>query len=330
MNKAITTQRLILRPWRLEDYDLFADLNSDARVMEHFPRVLSKEESHQFAHKCATKIQESGWGLWAVEVPDVADFIGFIGLAPINFACSFSSAIEVGWRLAHPYWGKGYAPEGALAALKYGYETLGLEEIVSMTAVGNQRSRRVMEKIGMYRDPHDDFDHPNIPEGHHLQRHVLYRLPRSRYEVKVSEARPENFAPRCEVAACYLEVNGKLLVMERALTQSEGKTWGVPAGKLESGEEPIQAAIRELYEETHIHISQNDITSIGTLYVQKPKISYVYHMFQAQLIETPEIQLSSEHTQYLWVSPQQIEQIPLIGGGIEALNYYIRNKRTAR
>lgn len=128
------------------------------------------------ANRISSKLEEQGWGLWAVSVPGVVDFIGFIGLAEPTFSAHFTPAVKVGWRLAYPFWGKGYAAEGVLACLKYGFETLSLKEIVSFTAAQNMRSRAVMERIGMQHDLEDDFDHPNLFEGHWLRRHVLYRL----------------------------------------------------------------------------------------------------------------------------------------------------------
>ncbi len=174
----LKTERLVLRPWCQEDLEPFAKLNADPFVMEYFPKTLAKEESDQWGERMKAKIEEKGWGFWAVSIPGIADFIGFIGLNFVDHAflpVHFTPAVEIGWRLAFDYWGKGYATEGAKACLKYGFETLNLSEIVSFTAVRNMRSRRVMEKIGMHRDEKDDFDHPKLPEGHPLKRHVLYR-----------------------------------------------------------------------------------------------------------------------------------------------------------
>lgn len=172
----LKTKRLILRPWREKDLELFAEMNADQEVMKYFPSILSKEESNQMAKRMQTKIEERGWGFWAVTVPGIAEFIGFIGLNDVTFPAQFTPAVEIGWRLARDYWGKGYATEGALACLNYGFEVLNLDEIVSFTAVQNMPSRAVMERIGMHHNPKDDFDHPKLPEGHWLRRHVLYRL----------------------------------------------------------------------------------------------------------------------------------------------------------
>jgi 3-dehydroquinate dehydratase / shikimate dehydrogenase len=172
----IKTKRLILRPWQEKDLKPFAALNADHRVMEYFPSLLTQKESDDRVHSWQAKIKAKGWGLWAVSISDIADFIGFIGLEYVNFEAHFTPAVEIGWRLAYPFWGKGYATEGALACLKYGFEILELEEIVSFTAVQNMRSRAVMERIGMHHDIKDDFNHPKLFEGHSLRRHVLYRL----------------------------------------------------------------------------------------------------------------------------------------------------------
>lgn len=180
----IKTERLILRPWCAEDLEPFAKLNADPRVMEYFPSTLSHEESDAFAQIISAKLQEQEWGLWAVSVPEISDFIGFIGLSIPSFSAHFTPAVEVGWHLAYEYWGCGYATEGALGALRYGFKTLNLDEIVSYTAVQNLRSMAVMKKIGMHHNPVDDFDHPKLPEGDKLRRHVLYRLETNEWQRK--------------------------------------------------------------------------------------------------------------------------------------------------
>ncbi len=175
----IKTKRLILRSWRESDLEPFAQMNADPKVMEYFPSVMSREESDQLAKKMQSKIEETGYGFLAVSIPNVSDFIGFLGLNSIDkTTCPvhFSPAIEIGWRLESRYWGKGYATEGAIACLRYAFETLGLSEIVSFTAEQNIPSRTVMSKIGMQYDPKGDFDHPKLPEGHRLKKSVLYRL----------------------------------------------------------------------------------------------------------------------------------------------------------
>lgn len=172
----LETKRLILRPWREEDFQPFAQLNADPRVMEYLIGPLAPHESNDLAIGIQNKMKEQGWGIWAIEVPGVADFIGFVGLAPVRFSAPFTPAVEIAWRLAYNYWGLGYATEGAKAVLNFGFQEIKLNEIVSFSVLVNMRSRHVMEKIGMHRDPQDDFDHPELPKGHPLARHVLYRL----------------------------------------------------------------------------------------------------------------------------------------------------------
>ena len=184
MSTALTTQRLILRPWKEADLEPFARLNADPKVMEYFLAPLTRKESDDLAGRISARMQEQGWGLWAVSVPGACDFIGVIGLAKPTFDAHFMPAIEVAWRLAFEHWGKGYATEGATAALAYGFETLNLPEIVSFTAVENKRSRAVMEKIGMHHNPADDFEHPKLPEGHPLRKQVLYRITKKQWNQK--------------------------------------------------------------------------------------------------------------------------------------------------
>jgi len=176
----LRSERLLLRRWRPSDRAAFAAMNADPRVMEHFPAVLSREESDAAADRIEAHFDKHGFGLWAVEIVGEATFAGFIGLSVPRFEAHFTPCIEVGWRLATDYWGRGLATEGARAAVEFAFENLGLEQIVSYTVPANIRSRRVMEKLGMTHDPSDDFDHPLLPAGHPLRRHVLYRLARAK------------------------------------------------------------------------------------------------------------------------------------------------------
>ena len=172
----ISTPRLELRTWRDEDLPAFAALNADPEVMEHFPSVLTAAESDRLARLIQDAMGRNGFGLWAAEVIGGAPFIGFVGLEVPSFEAHFTPAVEVGWRLAREHWGQGHATEAARACLSYGFTQAALDEIVSFTVPTNTASRRVMEKIGMTRDPKDDFDHPRLPRGHRLSRHVLYRI----------------------------------------------------------------------------------------------------------------------------------------------------------
>jgi RimJ/RimL family protein N-acetyltransferase len=178
----IETERLILRSWRDEDREPFARMNADPRVMEFFVSTMTPAETDALIARYREHWRTRGYGMCAVDRKLAAgggrEFIGYIGLARVRYEIDFTPVVEVGWRLAPHVWGQGLATEGARAALAYGFDTLGLDEIVAFTATTNVRSRHVMDKIGMTHDPRDDFDHPNIKDGHPLRRQVLYRTRR--------------------------------------------------------------------------------------------------------------------------------------------------------
>jgi len=174
----LRTACLHLRRWLPSDRAPFAAMNADPRVMEFMPALLSPAESNALAARIEAHFEQRGFGLWAVGIAGGAPFAGFIGLSVPRFTAPFTPCVEVGWRLAAEHWGRGYATEGARAALRFGFESLGLAEIVSFTVPHNLPSRRVMEKLGLTRNPADDFDHPLLPAGHPLRRHVLYRIRR--------------------------------------------------------------------------------------------------------------------------------------------------------
>jgi RimJ/RimL family protein N-acetyltransferase len=180
--RELRTDRLWLRRWSLDDRVSFARLNSDPRVVEFLPGALSREESDALADRIEDHFERHGFGLWAVEIPGITRFAGFIGLSIPHFEAPFTPCIEIGWRLDAEHWDSGYATEGARGALAFGFNSLHVEEIVSFTVPANVRSRRVMEKIGMTHTPSDDFEHPLLPEGHSLRRHVLYRIGRARFD----------------------------------------------------------------------------------------------------------------------------------------------------
>jgi RimJ/RimL family protein N-acetyltransferase len=174
----LRTERLWLRRWRPADRAPFRALNADPQVMQHFPGLLSAAESDALAQRIEQHFAEHGFGLWVVDVTGVTPFAGYVGLSVPRFEAPFTPCVEIGWRLARSCWGRGYATEAARAVLAFGFEGLALGEIVSFTVPDNDRSRRVMERIGMSRNPDGDFEHPGLPDGHPLRRHVLYRIAR--------------------------------------------------------------------------------------------------------------------------------------------------------
>lgn len=169
----LETERLILRDWKEEDLPAFVQMNADPEVMEYFVHLLSEAETQNFYRRIRQELDAFGYGLYAVEVKDSGEFIGYIGLHHTHFEVPFCPCVEIGWRLMKAAWGKGYATEGAKACLEDAFGRLGLSEVYSFTSVPNKRSERVMQKIGLQKV--DEFDHPMVPAGHPLLRHLLYR-----------------------------------------------------------------------------------------------------------------------------------------------------------
>ncbi len=168
------TERLCLRQWQPSDRQPFAALTADPIVMKYFPSILDRTASDALADRCESHIAINGWGLWAAELSATDEFIGYVGLSSPRLELPFLPGVEIGWRLATQFWGRGFATEAARGVLRVAFELLKLAEIVSFTSVGNLRSRAVMEKLGMKET--ETFDHPNIPVGNSLRRHCLYRL----------------------------------------------------------------------------------------------------------------------------------------------------------
>lgn len=181
----LETERLVLRRWKPRDTGPFAVLNADPEVMEHFPDILTSEESSEMMRRIDLHFDEFGFGLWAVEIKWAKRFIGFCGLAVPTFQTPFTPAVEIGWRLARDQWGSGYATEAARAATDFGFEEADLSQILSWTIPDNQRSQGVMERIGMTRAPELDFDHPRFIDDERLRRHVVYRMTREEWAASV-------------------------------------------------------------------------------------------------------------------------------------------------
>jgi RimJ/RimL family protein N-acetyltransferase len=173
----LRTPRLVLRPWRDDDLEPLAAMSADPEVMRHFPSVLDRAASTALLARLRAHFDAHGFGFWAVETD--AGFVGLIGLLRVTFDAAFAPTVEVGWRLARHAWGQGLATEGAAEALRFGFDVLGAPEIVSFAVPANLPSQRVMERLGLRRDPSGDFDHPELPADSPLRRHVLYRLQNS-------------------------------------------------------------------------------------------------------------------------------------------------------
>jgi RimJ/RimL family protein N-acetyltransferase len=178
----LRTPRLTMRPFLEQDREPFAQMNADPEVMAHFLAPLSREESDQLLDRITVGFAARGFGLWALVGSPDGGLIGFTGLSVPGFSAHFTPAVEIGWRLRRSAWGQGLATEAARAALDFGFGRAGLEEVVSFTSLGNVRSQAVMRRLGMTHDRRDDFDHPLVPRGHPLARHVLFRVSRERWE----------------------------------------------------------------------------------------------------------------------------------------------------
>jgi len=184
----LASERLRLRHWTAQDLAPFCAMNADPRVMEFFPSPLGVAESVALLRRIEHGIATYGFGLWVLELRATSRFIGCVGLGVPSFRAPFAPCVEIGWRLAYDYWGYGYATEAAESALAFGFEHLKLAQIVAFTASRNVRSQRLMQRLGMLRDPADDFNHPALPEHSPLCRHVLYRMTRARWQKHSSRA----------------------------------------------------------------------------------------------------------------------------------------------
>lgn len=180
----IRTGRLLLRRWLPLDRGPFAAMNADPEVMAHFPAPLSREQSDALIERIEAGFARHGFGLWALELRSTGAFAGFTGLAVPGFEAAFTPAVEIGWRLPRSAWGQGYATEAARAVLGFAFGDIGLAEVVSFTSTVNERSEAVMRRLGMAHDPADDFDHPRVPPGSPLRRHVLYRMTADRWRAR--------------------------------------------------------------------------------------------------------------------------------------------------
>jgi ribosomal-protein-alanine N-acetyltransferase len=178
----LRTARLLLRRWRASDLDPFAAINADPAVMEYFAATLSREESAELIARIERGFDEHGYGLWAAEAPGETELIGFVGMEDVKPELPCAPAVEVGWRLDRRFWRRGLASEAAAGVVAFAFGRLGFDSLVATTSRPNERSRAVMERLGMSYDPAEDFIHPALPSDHPLAPHVLYRLDRTAWE----------------------------------------------------------------------------------------------------------------------------------------------------
>ena len=172
----LETERLLIRPWRQEDRAPYAAFNADPEVRRYYPDIFTAEQTWANLDRLIARYEEDGYGFLAVERKSDGAFIGDVGIKPVHMPLRGAPPIEIGWLLGRQYWGQGYAPEAANAWIDFAFSVLRSREVVAFTAVANLPSQRVMQKLGMTRDPLGDFEHPGVPEGHELRPHVLYRI----------------------------------------------------------------------------------------------------------------------------------------------------------
>jgi RimJ/RimL family protein N-acetyltransferase len=186
----LATRRTRLRDWKDSDLPAWCAMNANPEGRRHFASVQTEEEALEEAGRARALLRQRGWGFWALQIAGVTPFAGVVGLLVPGFGSHFEPAVEIGWRLAPEAWGRGYATEAAAAAAQFAFDVLEQDEIVAITVPGNTPSRRVMERLGMRHDAAGDFDHPDVPEGHPMKRHVLYRLDRAAFRRRTATPSP--------------------------------------------------------------------------------------------------------------------------------------------
>jgi ribosomal-protein-alanine N-acetyltransferase len=316
----ITTPRLTLRPWRQDDLPAFAQMNADPQVMKYMFKMLDRRQSDEAAEKLAAHFARHGFGKWAIEAPGVAPFVGCVGTAQVSYQTPAAPCVEIGWRMAFDYWGRGYATEAARAALEFGFTKLKLDEIVSFTVPANQSSWMLMERLGMTRSPDEDFNHPLVAPDHPLSRHMLFRLKRTEWESNQQidgAAKNPQFGRHLE-GRQYIVRPGSYALIRNSRGQiaiiDSMNGIGLPGGGADAGETPAQTLHRELREECGCEIVIERELGFATDFVHSTREGNFEKrctFFEAHFDGHPDEEIISPEpgTRIIWLSPADARQV---------------------
>lgn len=305
----IQTPRLQILPLEDKDFPKAFEMMQNPEVMRYIGSgVKTEPEARTLFNLFLEHQKKFEFSLGKVLKRDTGEFLGLGGM--VHFALEHDNPIiEIGYWLNPLYWGKGYATEIAKHCVDWAFQHLDIDHVVGVTQPGNAASQRVLQKAGLVPDEKTTY------RGNPV--HLFKRL---RPEpIILFDEPPADFHPRVEVAACYVLAEGQILLLKCALGKPEEGLWGVPAGKINSDETPLQGALRELNEETGLNFSPSIVIEKGKTYIRKPSVDYIYHMFILPLNTKPVVTISSEHLEYRWISPQQVDTLPLMTGASQAL-----------
>lgn len=305
----IQTSRLQIIPLEESDFSQALDMMRNPEVMRFIGNgVKTNEEARSLFEQFLSHQKKFGHSLGKVIDKSDGSFIGLGGV--VHYALEENNpTVEVGYWLNPPYWGKGYASEIAKHCVDWAFENLAIDRIVGVTDPENSASQRVLQKAGL------------VPEGtaDYKGREVQLFSRKAPEKLEIFEIPPTGFTPHVEVAACYLLSEGEILLLKRGYGKPEEGLWGVPAGKIDPGETVLEGALRELNEETGLTVPAEKLIDKGSLYINRPGISFVYHMFLINFEKKPKIQITPEHLEHQWINPLQADTLPLMSGGKRAL-----------
>ncbi len=305
----IETPRLVIHPIKKNDFPFFLELVQNPKVMEFIGSgIKSEKEAIQLFQRFLDHQYRKGFSLGTVRNRQTQDYLGIGGV--IHYELNTGRPdIEVGYWLHPQFWNRGYATEITIACVNWAFSHLSIQHIFGAAHPNNHASQRVLQKAGFIPCGTSTYNQRNVCLFKRLAPEpvMLYLDP------------PKDFRPVVEVSACYLMVNTELLLLKRAYDR-EGGLFGVPAGKINPGESPLNCVIRELFEETGLLFPSDYFRCLGKRFIRKPSIDYVYHMFTLEIRSKPELIINDEHLEYVWSTPQNALNLPLMAGAKQALS----------